>query len=79
MWHVSFVATIQSRKAEPRFVGRDILVRVIFAARASLMAGVISVAIAVSVGVPLGLTAGYLGGFFEALIGRMTDAMLPAL
>jgi peptide/nickel transport system permease protein len=57
-------------------VGRDILVRVIFGARASLMAGVISVAIAVSVGVPLGLTAGYLGGFFDALIGRMTDAML---
>jgi peptide/nickel transport system permease protein len=57
-------------------VGRDILVRVFFGARASLMAGVISVGIAVSIGVPLGLAAGYLGGFFDALIGRLTDAML---
>ncbi len=57
-------------------LGRDTLVRVFFGARASLMAGVISVAIALSIGVPLGLTAGMLGGFFDALIGRLTDAML---
>jgi len=57
-------------------VGRDILVRVIFGARASLMAGVISVGIALSIGVPLGLAAGYLGGFFDSLISRITDAML---
>lgn len=57
-------------------VGRDILVRVIYGARASLMAGVISVAIALSIGIPLGLTAGYLGGFTDALISRITDAML---
>jgi peptide/nickel transport system permease protein len=57
-------------------LGRDILVRVIYGARASLLAGVISVGIALSIGVPLGLAAGYLGGFLESLIGRMTDAML---
>jgi peptide/nickel transport system permease protein len=57
-------------------VGRDILVRVIFGARASLMAGVISVGIALSIGVPLGLAAGYLGGFLDGLISRFTDAML---
>jgi len=57
-------------------LGRDILVRVIFGARASLMAGVISVSIALSIGVPLGLAAGYLGGFLDALISRFTDAML---
>lgn len=57
-------------------LGRDTLVRVFFGARASLMAGVISVAIALSIGVPLGLAAGMLGGFFDALIGRLTDAML---
>ena len=57
-------------------LGRDILTRVIFGTRASLMAGLISVGIAISVGVPLGLAAGYLGGFLDALIGRLTDAML---
>ncbi|HEY6700903.1 MAG TPA: ABC transporter permease [Pseudolabrys sp.] len=57
-------------------LGRDILVRVIYGTRASLLAGVISVGIALSIGVPLGLAAGYLGGFLDALIGRMTDAML---
>ncbi len=57
-------------------VGRDILARVIFGARASLMAGVVSVGIALGVGVPLGLVAGYLGGFIDALLGRITDAML---
>jgi peptide/nickel transport system permease protein len=57
-------------------VGRDVLTRVVFGARASLMAGVISIAIALTVGVPLGLVAGYLGGFIDALISRITDAML---
>jgi peptide/nickel transport system permease protein len=57
-------------------VGRDILARVIYGARASLMAGVVSVGIALSIGVPLGLTAGYLGGFVDALTGRVVDAML---
>src|SRR5215204_2493138 len=57
-------------------LGRDILARVIYGARASLMAGAISVAIALSIGVPLGLLSGYRGGFIDALISRMTDAML---
>jgi peptide/nickel transport system permease protein len=57
-------------------VGRDELARVIYGARASLLAGVISVAIALAVGVPIGLIAGYLGGFIDALFGRITDALL---
>src|SRR6185437_153326 len=57
-------------------LGRDVLARVIFGARGSLLAGLISVGIAMSVGVPLGLLAGYRGGFIDALIGRITDAML---
>src|SRR6202163_4413 len=57
-------------------LGRDILVRVIYGARASLMAGAISVGIALGVGVPFGLLSGYRGGFSDALISRITDAML---
>jgi len=57
-------------------VGRDILARVIWGARASLAAGVISVAIAIGIGVPLGMLAGYAGGLVDALISRITDAML---
>jgi peptide/nickel transport system permease protein len=57
-------------------VGRDILARIIFGARASLLAGVISVAIALGIGVPLGMLAGYIGGFLDAVISRITDAML---
>src|SRR6202041_1799184 len=57
-------------------LGRDILARVIFGARASLVAGAISVGSALSIGVPFGLLAGYRGGFVDALISRITDAML---
>src|SRR3978361_2310682 len=48
-------------------LGRDVLVRVIYGARASLMAGVISVGIALGIGVPFGLLSGYRGGFVDAL------------
>jgi peptide/nickel transport system permease protein len=57
-------------------LGRDIAARVMFGARASLLAGVLSVAIAFAAGVPLGLVAGYLGGWTDAVISRITDAML---
>ena len=57
-------------------VGRDVLARVIYGTRASLLAGVISVVIALSIGVPLGLIAGYLGGPIDMLLSRITDAML---
>ncbi|MGJ3264437.1 MAG: ABC transporter permease [Salinarimonas sp.] len=57
-------------------VGRDVLSRVIWGARASLAAGVISVLIAMAAGIPLGLLAGYVGGWTDAVLGRLTDAML---
>ena len=57
-------------------LGRDVLARLIWGARASLMAGLVSVSIAVAVAVPLGLVSGYLGGAVDGLMMRMVDAML---
>jgi peptide/nickel transport system permease protein len=57
-------------------VGRDILSRIIWGARASLSAGLVSVGIAVGAGVPLGLLAGYAGGWVDTVLSRMVDAML---
>ena len=57
-------------------IGRDVLSRVAWGARASLLAGVVSVCISLSLGVPIGLVAGYVGGWVDALISRITDAML---
>lgn len=56
--------------------GRDVLSRVIWGARASLMAGVISVLGAIAIGVPIGLIAGLSGGWMDAVISRIADAML---
>lgn len=57
-------------------LGRDQLSRMIWGARASLMAGVVSVAIAIAIGVPLGILAGYFGGWTDAVISRCTEALL---
>lgn len=56
--------------------GRDVLSRVIYGARAELLAGVVSVLIAAGIGVPVGLAAGFLGGAVDLVVGRVVDAML---
>jgi peptide/nickel transport system permease protein len=56
--------------------GRDVLARVLFGARASLLAGVVSVLIAAGIGVPAGLLAGLSGGWIDAVLSRIVDAML---
>jgi peptide/nickel transport system permease protein len=58
--------------------GRDVLSRVLFGARASMLAGVTSVLIAASIGVPTGLLAGFTGGWTDAVLSRLVDAMLAA-
>ncbi|MES2190665.1 MAG: ABC transporter permease [Pseudomonadota bacterium] len=57
-------------------IGRDVLSRVVWGARASLLAGLVSVCISMALGVPIGLLAGYVGGWTDSLISRFTDAML---
>lgn len=56
--------------------GRDVLSRVIWGARASMMAGVVSVCIAAGIGVPAGLIAGFVGGRTDMLLSRVVDTML---
>ena len=56
--------------------GRDVLSRVLWGARASLLAGGLSVTAALTLGVPFGLLAGLAGGWVDTVISRITDAML---
>jgi dipeptide transport system permease protein len=66
----------------PRFllgtdaVGRDVLSRLIYGTRLSLLIGLISVAISMSGGVALGMIAGYFRGLTETIIMRLMDVML---
>ncbi len=56
--------------------GRDILTRIIYGTRISLLIGVISVSISLILGLLVGLFAGYFGGWFDKIIMRVMDIML---
>ena len=57
-------------------LGRDILARVIYGARTSLLTAAGAVVIAAVVGVPIGLVAGYFGGWRDAVLMRIVDVLL---
>ncbi|NTG90969.1 ABC transporter permease [Agrobacterium rhizogenes] len=56
--------------------GRDVLARVIYGARTSLIVGLAAVALSGVIGLVLGLVAGYRGGLLDATLMRVIDAML---
>ncbi len=57
-------------------LGRDILSRMLYGARVSLLVGVISVLIAGTIGTFLGLVSGYFGGWVDSVIMRIADIQL---
>jgi peptide/nickel transport system permease protein len=58
------------------FQGRDVLGRLIFGARVSLLVGLTGTAVAGGIGLVLGILAGYLGGWVDQVVMRVTDAWL---
>jgi peptide/nickel transport system permease protein len=62
-------------------LGRDMLSRLLYGARTSLIVGVVANGVAVAIGALIGITAGYFGGVIGAVLMRFTDLMaaFPAL
>jgi len=62
-------------------LGRDLLTRILYGARTSLLIGVVANGIALLIGILVGVTAGYFRGWIGGLLMRFTDLMMafPAL
>ena len=57
-------------------LGREVLVRMLYGARISLLVGFVAVGISTVIGIVLGALAGYYGGWIDALVMRFVDIML---
>jgi peptide/nickel transport system permease protein len=57
-------------------LGRDLLVRILYGARISLLVGVVATLLATAAGVVLGLLAGYFGGLVDLVLSRFMDMVL---
>lgn len=57
-------------------LGRDILVRIAYGARVSLLVGVVATGLTVAIGVLVGLAAGYVGGWLDTVLARIVDVVL---
>ena len=57
-------------------LGRDVLTRILYGARISLLVGFVAVGIATLIGILLGALAGYYGGWVDSIIMRFVDVML---
>jgi peptide/nickel transport system permease protein len=57
-------------------LGRDLLVRVLYGARISLLVATSATALALVIGISLGLLAGYLGGWIDAVVNRLTETAM---
>lgn len=79
---VALIEDENLEKSEHRYIlgadnfGRDILGRIVYGARVSIIIGFITVSIAVAIGGSLGAIAGYYGGIIEIIIMRIADILL---
>jgi oligopeptide transport system permease protein len=56
-------------------LGRDVLARIFWGARISLIVGIVATAVSLVIGVSYGATAGYVGGWYDTIVMRIVDVL----